>query len=195
MESDRTRSNLKYILSVLEEMDDMNEDRSVSHILAPQSIAAGSTDDIGDDIGDVVEKALRCALDCFLFAHDSRLLSRHLETIARCVEAFPEDVLRPLLNRSSPDIDALIPHTDLWGNPGAGMLFDEVGSSLSVGAAPRFFVTPFLAFLLAGTEFPFTPEELNGIRSGWGESVADIRRVCRRENGKSGIVYGKGDGE
>jgi len=190
MESDRTGCNMKYILSILEEMDEMNEDRSVSHILAPQSIAAGST----DDIGDVVEKALLCALDCFLFAHDSRLLSRHLETIARCAEAFPEDVLRPLLNLSSPDIDALIPHTDLWGNPGSGMLFDEENSS-SLGVAPRHFATPFMAFLLAGTEFPFTPEELTRIRSGWGESVADIRGMHRRGRGNSGIVYGKGDGE
>lgn len=190
MESDRMGCNMKYILSILEELDEMSEDRSVPPILDVRSIAAGRP----DDIGEVVEKALRCALDCFLFTHDSRLLSRHLETIARCAEALPEDVLRPLLDRNSPEIDALIPHTDLWGNPGSGMLFDEEDSS-SLGVAPGHFATPFLAFLLAGTEFPFTPEELTGIRSGWGESVADIRRMHRRGRGNSGIVYGKGDGE
>lgn len=219
MNPKKTRNPLDCILGQLEErvavkdtgnaLDVPGAGPCVSANADVSVCGAGCPENVVDDI----EAALTRALDCYIFAHDRQLFLRHLKAVAGAAAALPEDDLRPFLLRTSPAIDARIAYSGLWGNPGIGGL---LGGARSFSwdeddeeyPSPGLFATPFLAFLLAGTEFSFTSEELTGIRSGWGASVADIRSAHRRErgsvperesrragNGNSGIVCGKGEGE
>ncbi len=152
-----------------------------------------------------VESTVIAVLNSYLYDRDRDALERGLLLLGELLSAQPDEAVRPLLTRTSEEIDGLLPFVGLW--PGTSWrelftedcwcssvapagrrkaipdrddkediaisLFDDDPSDCGDGNAEALAV-PFVAFLLAGTGFPFTDEEIGAIRSGQGVSLADI---------------------
>lgn len=151
-----------------------------------------------------IETALWCALYAAVFDRDRRRLARSLDTIGRLAAALPEKELRTHLRGTSSKIGALLPFTGAWGAPGWETVLAAAATAsedadplrkmflIDEGSAVECCSVPFLAFVLAPTDFPFTEEELTDIRSGWGATVKDIREQAARDREKeSGTGAGR----
>lgn len=142
---------------------------------------------------DDIELLLHSALLVYAFDKDAERLRYTLRILASSAALLPADALRPELRRTSPRIDALLAFTGVWQPPVWPEMIDCTPlnldekeccgmSGIGSGDAPDRSV-PYLAFLLAGTDFPFTGEELSDIRSGAGTSVGELRGNGRGKEG------------
>jgi len=147
-----------------------------------------------------IEDAFLCILSIHVWGRDAGALRESTDALARGLAALPPEELRPLLRRSSREVDAALLFTGLWGTPSfrdvlargaerrrGGLPEAEPDASVPGRTYEERLSTPFVAFLLAGTDFPFTEEELSGIRSGDGVRAADIR-AARGHRTRGGIA-------
>lgn len=169
--------NLKYILNTREDIDAMEDDKDV--------------------VVKDVELLLLSALQVYAFDKDRDFWEQSLQMISLFAATFPPERIRPVLGSTSLRIDALLAFTDVWQSPcWKNSISDKILSgeestlfcSLlenSIWRGQEHHSVPYIAFLLAGTDFPFTEDELHDIRSDAGTSVADVRESVRgKEVGK-----------
>ena len=187
---DVRREDLQYILDILETMDEKESSGGTWGSLAA---AMKEATEKKDPFPDRIESLLYSALLVYSFDKDADLLRSSMQKIASYAAALPAERIRPWLRRSSQRIDLLLSFTDVWqppcwekmlGCPEPGL--DEEWMDEMFGIAPgdcEYHSVPYLAFLLAGTGFPFTGEELSGIRSGAGMSVGELRGIARGKEG------------
>lgn len=142
-----------------------------------------------------MELLFSSVLMVYLHDRDRCLFEGSLRALASCASALPAELLRSTLNITSQRVDALLSFTDLWQPPcWKDMMGDqpcdlgEADSSALTQEGENTMVNaggsvPFIAFLLAGTDFPFSKEELTGIRSASGTTVAEIRQTLHGKEG------------
>jgi len=123
-----------------------------------------------------VELLLLCTLHAF--THDRDRLRQILLKIGERLVSIPSETLRPALRTVSAEVDAMLLFTNPWGEARWSLFLDSDDTiDYSYFISPP--MTPYLAFLLAGTDFPFTKDELTGIRDDNGISVQEVREEIR----------------
>ena len=125
-----------------------------------------------------IEAAFVEILNIYTWGRDRNFLLKSAEALARKLAAFPAEDVRPLLRVTSQQVDALLLFTGLWGTPGyRDVLALADGKKRGDGYGEQFsnrFAVPFVSFLLAWTDFPFTEEEYANIAAGNGIRLSDI---------------------
>jgi len=186
--------DLEHSMELLEDLDSMKEFGDFDDDPVPD-LSPAPEDPAVDQAVEDIELLLSSALMVYAFDRNRRLLDRSLRALTSCAAALPASGLRPFLGVTSPRIDALLSFTDLWQPPcweemicsragapdedGCFVLLQEMENALMNAGRS----VPFLAFLLAGTDFPFTEEELADIRSASGTTVGEIRQTLRGKEG------------
>ena len=116
-----------------------------------------------------IEDAFLCILSIHVWGRDAGALRESTDALARRLAALPPEELRPLLRRSSREVDAALLFAGLWGTPSFRDVLArgsekrrgspseaEADSGNPLRTCAESLSTPFVAFLLAGTDFPFT---------------------------------------
>lgn len=188
--SAHVKDDFQYILDLLKNVDVTEQD-----LWSDMQAFVGADEEIDmESLLDDIELCLHSALLVHTFDKDGENLRCSMQKIASYAATLPPEVIRPALRKTSPRIDALLAFTDLWQSScraacfrdetsGADDLLSDFlfeGRSYEGGNGNE---VPYLAFLLAGTDFPFTEEELSEIRSGAGTSVGELLGNARGKEG------------
>ena len=123
-----------------------------------------------------IETAMLAALDSYLWKNDRDEFLGNLEMLSGALSLVKPERLRPLLRLSSTFVDACLHMVRIW-NCGSG-LRPENGMFSSPPSVP------FVAFLLAPTDFPFTKEEMDSVRDDSGYGVEDVREWHEKVMGR-----------
>lgn len=127
-----------------------------------------------------VEDAFTCILNIYVWGRDRCFLLESMEALARKLSTLPAEEVRLLLRKTSPRVDAILLFSGLWGTLSYRDVLilaseKKCEGNRSARSYAQHFSVPFVAFLLAGTNFLFTDEELSGICSGSGVRLVDVR--------------------
>ena len=146
-------------------------------------------------VGFYFETAFKAALLAYYYDKDRGSFKENIGAIVKWLDTFPEEELRSCLKMSSPGVDALLVFAGLWGTPGYKKVLEEENARYFDSTYDDFgryvawmenkrngvknlrnssFEVPFLAFLLRGSDFNFSSDELENIRSGNGKALKDV---------------------